>query len=121
MKDRTDLRPNLNLPETAGTTPEERFQNGVLRPVLKLQNDLYLSFSQEYVMKQRKDYKTLTPADQRNYLAGSLQKDAVLKNTLLGMTLGMLTAEELTTYFLNPGNYNRRMSAMITERVLSQI
>lgn len=121
MSDKTDLRPQLDLPALEATTPEEQFQNQTLRPVLKLQNDLYLSFSQEYVLKQRKDYKTLTPADQRNYLAGSLQKDAVLKNTLIGMTLGMLTAEELTTYFLNPGNYNRRMSAMITERVLSQI
>ena len=121
MKDKTDLRPDLNLPETAGTTPEERFQNEVLRPILKLQNELYLALFEDYALRHHKDFPSSTPAQKRNFVTGSLQKDGVLKNTFIGITIGMLTSQELEEYLQHSRSYNRRITTMIAERIVSQI
>lgn len=43
MATKIDLRESLNIPISETTTLKEKFQNQTLRPILKLQNDLYLS------------------------------------------------------------------------------
>lgn len=43
MISKLDLRETLDIPVSDGSTAAEIFQNQNLRPVLKLQNDLYLS------------------------------------------------------------------------------
>jgi len=55
------------------------------------------------------------------FVENSLQKNIVLKNKLLGVSLGMLTTEELAVYSTNTSLYNKRIMSLIVERIRSQV
>ena len=121
MTTKIDLRESLNLPNSETTTPAEIFQNQTLRPVLKLQNDLYLSLFTNYALRQKADFPTLSSFKKQMFIEQSLQKDAVLKNTFIGMTIGMFTLEELEVYQSDSKVFNKRIITMLIERLKSQM
>lgn len=121
MTTRIDLRESLNLPNSETTTPAEIFQNQTLRTILKLQNDLYLLLFTNYALRQKADYPTLSSFKKQMFIEHSLQKDAVLKNTFIGMTIGMFTLEELEVYQSDSKVFNKRIITMLIERLKSQI
>ena len=121
MSTKIDLRESPNLPNSETTTETEIFQNQALRPVLKLQNDLYLSLFTNYALRQKSDFPTLSAFKKQTFIEQSLQKDAVLKNTFIGMTIGMFTLEELEVYQSDSKVFNKRIITMLIERLKSQI
>ncbi|UJF29617.1 glyoxalase [Kaistella sp. 97-N-M2] len=121
MISKLDLRETLDIPVSDGSTAAEIFQNQTLRPVLKLQNDLYLSLFKRYAESQNADFASLKITQKRTFVDQSLQKDSGLKNTLIGVTIGMFTPQELQTYSFQSKVYNRRIVAMIIERIKSQL
>ncbi|WP_226064710.1 glyoxalase [Kaistella polysaccharea] len=121
MSDKLDLRESLEIPKLENSSEAENFQNETLRPILKLQNDFYQSVFLNYASRQKVDLETLSKQKKTLFIEASLQKDSVLKNTFIGMTIGMLTLEELETYFLDTKAYNKRIITMLIERIRSQI
>ena len=119
MISKLDLRPTLDIPISETSTEMENFQNQTLRPILKLQNDLYLTLFNSYATRQKADYETLSGAKKRTFMEQSLQKDTVLKNTFIGITVGLFTSEELTIYIAQTKDYNRRIITMLVERIKS--
>lgn len=121
MTTKTDLRESLNLPNSKTTTPVEIFQNQTLRPILKLQNDLYLSLFTNYALRQKADFSSLSTFKKQMFIEQSLQKDAVLKNTFIGMTVGMFTLEELEVYQSDSKVFNKRIITMLIKRIQGQM
>ena len=121
MPTKIDLRESLNLPNSETTTETEIFQNQTLRPVLKLQNDLYLSLFINYALRQKTDFSSLSAFKKQMFIEQSLQKDAALKNTFIGMTIGMFTLEELEVYQSDSKVFNKRIITMLIERLKSQM
>lgn len=121
MHTKIDLRESLNLPNSETATPAEVFQNKTLRPVLKLQNDLYLSLFTNYALIQNADFNSLTIAKKNIFIEQSLQKDLVLKNTFIGMTIGMFTLEEMEIYNSDNKVFNKRIITMLIERLKSHV
>ena len=119
MITKLDLRPTLDIPILETSTEVENFQNQTLRPILKLQNDLYLTLFNSYATRQKADYETLSGAKKRTFMEQSLQKDMVLKNTFIGITVGLFTNEELAVYVTQAKDYNRRIITMLVERIKS--
>ena len=113
------LRPTLDIPILETSTEVENFQNQTLRPILKLQNDLYLTLFNSYATRQKADYEILSGAKKRTFMEQSLQKDMVLKNTFIGITVGLFTNEELAVYVTQAKDYNRRIITMLVERIKS--
>lgn len=120
MTNKIDLRESLNILNSEVTTPEEEFQNQTLRPVLKLQNELYLSLFTNYAARQTADFNSLSEGKKNIFIEQSLQKDSVLKNIFIGMTIGMFTLQELEIYNSNSKVYNKRIIVMLIERLKSQ-
>jgi len=120
MISKIDLRETLDLPILETSTAVETFQNQTLRPILKLQNDIYLSLLHAYSVRQKTDLTALSKDKKRIFIEQSLQKDLVLKNTFIGITIGMFTSEELENYSLDNKEYNRRIITMLIERIKSQ-
>lgn len=118
---KTDLRESLNIPISETSTSEEKFQNQTLRPVLKLQNELYISLFNSYAVRQNADFNSLTSAKKNVFIEQSLQKDLVLKNIFIGMTIGMFTLEEMEIYNSETKVFNKRIITMLIERLKSQI
>lgn len=121
MTNRIDLRESLEITISESSTVVEKFQNQTLRPVLKLQNNLYLALFKTYAERQKVDVVSLKPEKKRIFIEQSLQKDSVLKNTMIGMTIGMFSEEELELYSLESKDYNKRIITMLIERIKSQL
>jgi len=121
MINKTDLRENLSLPIFENTNETELFQNQVLRSVLKLQNDIYSLIFKDYAFRKAFDFDSFEKEQKLNFIDQSLQKDNALRNTLIGITIGMLTSEEIKIYLSDSKSLNKRIIAMLSERLKSQI
>lgn len=119
MTDKRALRPTLSIPSSASDTAVERFQNQSLRPILKLQHAIYLSWFSDYARRRNSGFDSLSSEKKYLFIDQSIQNDHVLKNTLIGMTVGMLTPEELDFYLSESKACNKRIVAMVSERVKS--
>ncbi|MFY1047425.1 glyoxalase [Chryseobacterium sp. GP-SGM7] len=121
MTTKINLRESLNIPISETSTPEEKFQNQTLRPILKLQNELYLSLFTNFTIRQNADFNSLTEEKKNIFIEQSLQKDSVLKNTFIGMTIGMFNLEEMEIYNAETKIFNKRIVTMLIERLKTQI
>lgn len=106
---------------TPQSSADEKFQNQVLRPILKLQNDLFLAVFDNYLQKNRKDFHSLTIEKKLILVENAIQKDVKLRNSFKGIIIGLFTLEEYQTYIKNSSNLNKRMMNMLIERIKSQI
>ena len=106
---------------TAQSSSEETFQNQVLRPILKLQNDLFVATFENYINKNKRDFYTLSSEKKLSLIENSIQKDIKLRNVLKGMVIALFSLEEYQTYIQNSSNLNKRMMNMLIERLKSQI
>lgn len=106
---------------TTQSTTEESFQNEVLRPILKLQNDIFLSAFFNYITKNKLDFHNQTHEKKLTIIDNAIQKDIKFRNALKGMIIGLFTADEYTVYIKNASNINKRMMSMLVERLKSQI
>jgi hypothetical protein len=105
---------------TASSSGEEAFQNQVLRPILKLQNDLFVLSFKNYVSKNKIDFKTKSVEKKLMSIENAVQKDIKYRNALKGMIIGLFTIDEYSTYIKNSSNLNKRMMGMLIERLKSQ-
>jgi hypothetical protein len=121
MPDKKDLRENLSLPIYENSSETETFQNQVLRPVLKLQNEIYIMLFRDYAVQKNSDFSSLNAEKKINFIDQSLQKDHALRNIFIGMTIGMLTSDEMKIYLSDTKAYNKRIISMLSERVKSQV
>lgn len=106
---------------TAQSSSEETFQNQVLRPILKLQNDLFVATFENYINKNKRDFYTLSSEKKLFLIENAIQKDIKLRNVLKGMVIALFSLEEYQTYIQNSSNLNKRMMNMLIERLKSQI
>ena len=103
------------------SSSEEIFQNKTLRPILKLQNDLFIQVFINYAIKQKNVFFNLTPDKKMNYIENVIQRDIKFRNALKGMVIALFTLEEYADYIQNSSNLNKRMMNMLIERLKSQI
>lgn len=108
-----------NVNEHSST--EESFQNKTLRPILKLQNDLFVQVFINYAIKQKKVFFGLAPDKKLLYIENVIQKDIKFRNSLKGMIIGFFTVEEYSEYIKNSSNLNKRMMNLLIERLKSNI
>jgi uncharacterized FlgJ-related protein len=121
MTSKLDLRPIIETKELENSTLEERFQTQTLRPVLKLQNEILLGLFKNHITESKNTFYDLSLEKKGIFIENSLQKNIVLKNKLLGLTLGVFTMEELKVYSTQTSIYNKRIISLIVERIRSQI
>ena len=101
-------------------TQEELFQHTSLRPILKYLN-LHLN---KLVLAQcilfNSNFRELGVQQQHTFIKQQLSKNNTLKNQLIGCVIGLLDEVELQYYQQNIQDYNKRINAMIEQRVLDQ-
>lgn len=100
---------------------EELFQNKTLRPILKLQNDLFIEVFINYAIKQKNVFFTLTPEKKLGYIENVIQRDIKFRNSLKGMIIALFTVDEYKEYIKNSSNLNKRMMNLLIERLKSQV
>ena len=118
LQQRPDI-PTSKINDQMGS--EEYFQNAVLRPILKLQNDLFISVFKNYIKKHKNVFYELSIEKKQRYIEHAIQKDIKFRNSLKGMIIGMFTDEEYETYTLNSSALNKRMMNLLTVRLKDQL
>lgn len=114
-------------PEIASSTinehmsSDERFQNLVLRPVIKLQNDLLTTVFKNYIAKHKAVFYDLSMEKRLDYIENAIHKDMKFRNSLKGMVIGLFTVEEYSLYIQNSSALNKRMMQLVKERLISNI
>jgi hypothetical protein len=106
---------------TDQSSSDEVFQNEVLRPILKLQNDLFIAAFRNYVSKNKIDFYTNTVVKKMSIMENAIQKDIKFRNALKGMIIGLFTTDEYAIYIKNSSSLNKRMMGMLVERLKSQV
>ena len=100
---------------------EERFQNLVLRPIIKLQHGLFVEVFKNYIRKHKNVFYDLTLEKRISYIENAIHKDMKFRNSLKGMVIGVFTVEEYVAYIENSSALNKRMMTIVKERLLSNI
>lgn len=103
------------------SSSEEKFQNITLRPILKMQNDLFVEVFRNYINKHKNDFYSFSVDKKLHFIENAIQKDIKFRNALKGMVIGLFTLEEYMEYIKNSSNLNKRMMHMVIERLKNQV
>ena len=103
------------------SSSDEVFQTEVLRPILKLQNDLFIASFMNHVSKNKLDFNAFSVEKKLAMIENAIQKDIKYRNVLKGMIIGLFTTDEYLQYIKNSSGLNKRMMGMLIERLKSQV
>ena len=106
---------------TDQSSVEEQFQNEVLRPILKLQNDLIILSFQNYLSVNKINFNSFTVDKKVTLIENSIHKDSKLRDIFKGIIIGLFTSNEYLVYSINASNFNKRIITMLIERLKSQV
>ncbi len=98
----------------------ESFQNSVIRPILKFQNQLLNVLVLERVTNLNVRFKLLSNEEQQVFILSNVKKDIALRNQLIGIVLAFFTLEEFQVYSHYNKELSKRIVEMIVQRVLDQ-
>lgn len=106
---------------TKDSSSEEIFQNKTLRPILKLQNDLFIEVTRNQIKKHKNDFYNFPIEKKLAYIDHIIKNDEKFRNSLKGIIIGLFTINEYKNYILNSSSLNKRMMNMLIERIKNQI
>lgn len=118
--EKLNIRPRIkNIDSVVYKNPGEEFQNLTLRPILKLQHDLIVVYVKAYLLKNKIELTGYDDVKKRSVLSNIFKRDTQLKTELKGMIIGQFTAEEYLVYEGMSSDMNKRILAMLKERLQS--
>jgi hypothetical protein len=124
MNEQTSKRSALLEPvffeDNAAINPAEYFQNTVLRPVLKFQNELLCRVAIDAVKTLNPAFNQQAERKQKQFITTALTSNAALRNTLLGIVIGMFDEEQLIKFLADRKELSKRIQLMLQVRVLEQ-
>ena len=112
------IRPVLKNLINSNTSNIERFQNEVIRPIIKMQNNLLVVFFEDYLKNRKIEFYILKYEDQENKINTILTKDINFKNILLGSIVGHFDDNEIKVYLKSTSELNKRIIQIIKQRLL---
>lgn len=116
------IRPEIKKTQQFATMgADERFQNETLRPILKLQNPLFIAVFHNYIKKRKGVFYDLGSEKKLDYIENSLIKDQKFRNAIKGMIIGHFTIEEYQEYVLNSSALNKRIMNLLIDRLQDQV
>ena len=114
------IRPAIpSIVEKEQISVEEKFQNEVLRPIIKLQNELILSCFEYYLRRVKVDIQKFNDVQKTDFIEKSFKRDAQLKAALRSLIIGLFTLEEYKDYLNMTSQLNKRINSIIQKRVSS--
>ena len=113
-----DLRPLVAINQEVNMLAIEKFQNEVLRPIIKFQHELIFAtlVQQTHFRDLFKHQQTLT--HKFNYTKQFITKNTELRGHFIGLIIGLLTTEEHQEYLKNKADINKRIIQIITQRIV---
>lgn len=101
-----------------GSSPEEDFQNKVLRPIIKLQSDLLMAHLRAQIDLLKYDWDGFDKAKRKEVITALMANDQLFKREVIGMIIGQFEPEEHETYLGMRNELNRRITQIVLQRAL---
>ena len=114
-------RPHIDSKESKNTSDEEQFQNQVLRPILKFQNELFIKLFLSNCKTYKINFTEFNSEEKHDYINHMFKKDFKLRASFIGTIIALFTLEEFEKYSVNRQIYNKRIIQMLTERLKNQM
>ncbi len=95
----------------------EAFQNECIRPILKFQHDLIISYFKHHFESHLVRLKELSSIQKRSFIRVLIQKNPIFKQFMVGVVVAFFSAEELHFYLVNTKDVNKRIHQMVTQRI----
>jgi len=124
--DRSQLLLDLRKEAPVFTTPkntleQEQFQNNILRPILKFQNELIVTLFINYAKRHKSLFFELSLIEKHTYIQQSIQRDQKFRILYIGIVIALFSQEEYKHYTLKESLYNKRIISMVMVRLKDQI
>ena len=114
-------RPHIAWNESTNTSDEEQFQNEVIRPILKFQNELFIKLFLSNCKTYKINFTEFNSEKKHDYINHIFKKDFKLRASFIGTIIALFTLEEFEKYSVNQHLYNKRIIQMLTERLKNQM
>ena len=115
-------RPEISsIQNTTKTLDIEVFQNKVLRPILKLQNTIFVSVFLDELRRKKQDFTTFNSEDKHKSIQRHLNTNSSLKQRFLGIVMGLFTNTEMDFYQRHMSAINKRIFSMLKIRLEDQL
>ena len=114
-------RPVLSNLVNTGTSEMEKFQNEVLRPVIKMQHQLVITSFKNYLQKRKIDFSVLPDKKKRSKISSVYKTDNNYKNFILGVIIGQFSIDEFAFYIDKSSEVNRRILQITSQRIKDSI
>ena len=116
------LRPKVNSNKNISYKNDiEQFQNIVLRPILKFQNDLLLELFLFEFEKTKTKIDLINNEQKIKLIINNLKYNNKLKQILLGTIIGMFSNKNINFYKTNYSKINKRIFSMLNDRIIDQL
>ena len=117
-----DIRPEIPSAKIyESMSNDEAFQNKTLRPIIKMQNDLFVAVFKNYISKRKNVFYDLSIEKRIDYIENAIHKNMKFRNSLKGIMIGQFTLVEHQDYVSNSSALNKRMMQIVKERLKSNI
>ena len=113
-------RPHITLKKSKKTSDEEQFQNQVLRPILKFQNELFIKLFLSNCKTYKINYTEFNTEEKHDYINHIFKKDFKLRAIFIGTVVALFTIEEFEKYTVKKQLYNKRVIQMLSERLKNE-
>tara|TARA_B110000211_G_C14067737_1_gene548459 strand:- start:695 stop:1078 length:384 start_codon:yes stop_codon:yes gene_type:complete len=99
----------------------EKFQNEVLRPVIKFQHDLIIIIFETHLRRKHVELAAFSLEKKVTLVEEVFMNDRLLINELKGVIVACFTCDEYLEYNLSLSEINKRISQIIKVRVLNTL
>ena len=110
-------RPILSNLVMKGTLDIEKFQNEVIRPIIKMQHNLLIALFQDYIKQRKIDFINLKKEKQVERINTILTKDTNFKSIILGIVIGHFSHDELSFFVQNSSEFKKRVIQIAKHRL----
>ena len=116
------LRAEIPSIENLGSTKAlEIFQNNILRPILKFQNDALVHVFLLDLRSKKIDLKTFNTKKRLLLIDTHLRTNSNLRQLLLGMVIALFSIDEMKFYKSIYKELNKRIFSMLKARLKVQL
>ncbi|MFT4644088.1 MAG: hypothetical protein ACI8ZX_000486 [Planctomycetota bacterium] len=122
IMNRQEIRPAIKgMKKYENISIAEEFQNETLRPIIKLQHDLLIDYFKDYLRIKKINFIELSSPKKLETLHIIFKNDNKFKIELKGLILGHFTTEEYAIYRHSKSDFNKRILAMIQQRIATSV
>ena len=116
-EDLKELRPLIPEAFTEHAQEIEKFQNAVLRPIVKFQHDLICAHVRGWSHFNELVTQKGSRVEFQQKVHAYVSKQTDLKNQMIGLIIGMLTMEEYAFFRSCQSELNKRIVRMLSQRI----